>query len=155
MDANWIVTANAGRARIFAQADAGAPLAEIEGLVNEAARLRTAETESDELGRRSSSTGRPGAGTPSQSSGYEPHRTPAEHQTELFARDVAASLLRSHQQGRFRALVLAASPEFLGVLRKAIDPTLAKAVHLEIDKDYTQSSGTQLRDQVAAHRLKG
>ncbi len=154
MDANWIVTANAGRARIFAQADAASPLAEIEDMVNEAARMRTADTESDDLGRRSSSTGRSGGGTPSQSSGYEPHRTPAEHQSERFARDVAAFLLRGHQQGRFRALSLAASPEFLGVLRKALDPGLARAVHLEIDRDYTQSTAVQLREQIAQHRLK-
>lgn len=148
MDASWIVTANAGRARIFAKPDAGSALQEIEDMVNEAARLRTAETQTDDLGRRSSSTGRPGAGTPSQASGWQPHTTPVEHQTELFARDVAARLLKGHQSGQFRKLTLVAAPAFLGTLRKAIDPSLASAIAQEIDKDYTQSNGAQLQEQI-------
>ena len=153
MDAHWILAANAGRARIFRQPESAAPFEEVEDLVNAGARQRTADTETDDLGRRSSSTGRPGAGTPSQASGYEPHTTPAEHQTELFAKQLAVSLQRSHHEGRFRGLTLAASPEFLGVLRKAFDPELAKAIDLTIDKDYTHANASQLRDLIRKHRL--
>lgn len=154
MDATWIVTGNAGRTRIFAQAQGAASLEKIDERVNEAARARTADTETDGLGRRGSSTGLPRSGTPSTASGYEPHQTPAEHQTERFARDVAAFLLQSHQQGRFRELALVASPEFLGVLRKALDPTLTRVVGVTIDKDYSQDSGAQLQEHLAKHRAK-
>ena len=153
MDVLWILAANAGRARIFRQPDAAAPLEEVDDLVNDAVRLSTADTETDDLGRRSSSTGRPGGGTPSQSSGYEPHRTPAEHQTEVFSRTVASFLQQNHQAGRFRALSLVAAPEFLGVLRKALDPELQKVIDLQIDKDYTQQSARDLLELVRQHRL--
>ena len=155
MDAQWIVSANAGRARFFSQAQAGAPLEEIEDMVNAAARLRTADTESDDLGRRTSSVGRSSAGTPSQASGYEPHQTPAEHQTQVFARSVAEFLQRGHQQHRYRKLSLIASPEFLGVLRKALDPGVGELVTVQIDKDYTQSTRDQLREQIRKHAEKG
>ena len=152
MDAHWIVTANAGRSRIFSQSHNTAPFEEIDDLVNDAARLRTGDTETDDLGRRGGSTSLPGSGTPSQSSGYEPHQTPAEHQVELFARRLAAYLLQGHRQGRYRALSLAASPEFLGVLRKLLDPAVSSAIDVEMHKDYTQSNAAQLRDQFEKHR---
>ena len=154
MDATWIVTGNAGRTRIFAQANRGAPLEAIDDRVNDAARTRTGDTESDDLGRRGSSTGLPRSGTPSPSSGYEPHQTPAEHQTEVFARDVAAFLLQAQQHGRFRSLTLAASPEFLGVLRKALDPAVSRAVGVTIDRDWSQSDAAQLREHLDRHWAK-
>jgi protein required for attachment to host cells len=151
MDATWIVAANAGRARFFSQPLSAERLEEINDMVNSGARLRTAETETDELGQRSASKSRHNVGAPTQPSGYQPNQTPAEHQTEVFARNVAEFLLRSHEEGRFRRLVLAASPEFLGVLRKQLDPTLEPAVRLEINKDYTQLSANELREQVRVH----
>lgn len=154
MDAQWIVTANAGRARVFSQDEPGAAFAEIEDLLNEGARLRTVDTETDELGRRGGSTSASSPATPSQPNGYEPHQTPVEHQTELFARRLAAFLLRSHQEGRYRALSLAASPEFLGMLRKMLDPAVSKAIDLELPKDYTHSTVAQLRDQFQKHRAR-
>ena len=50
MQATWIITANAGRARIFAEADPAQPLQEVEDMVNSAVRLRVTETESDKFG---------------------------------------------------------------------------------------------------------
>ena len=152
MDTRWIVTGNAGRARIFAQANAAAPLEEIDDLLDDAVRLPAAETETDELGRRAPSTGTPRSGTPSPSSAGQPHTTPAEHRTELFARDVAAYLQEGHRQGRFATLSLVASPAFLGALRKALPPELAKVVGVEIDKDYSQATAAELRDRMARDR---
>ena len=154
MDAHWIVTANAGRARVFSQDEHGAPFTEIDDLINESVRLRTVDTETDDLAQRGGSTRLSGSATPSQPSGYEPHQTPAEHQVELFARRLAAFLLRGHQEHRYRALSLAASPEFLGVLRKLLDPAVANAIDLELPKDYTHSNAAQLRDQFQKHRVK-
>lgn len=155
MDATWIVSANASRARFFSQASTSEPLQEIEDMVNAGARLRTSESESDKLspvasGRSSQHNG--AANGPG--SAYEPHQMPADHQTELFARNVAAFLLQAQQQGRFRQLCLVASPEFLGVLRKLLDPKLASAASIEINKDYTHFSADQLREQIRAHQAK-
>lgn len=152
MDVTCIVTANSGRARFFSQVRPKARLDEINDMVNAAARLRTAETESDALGQHAASKSRHSVGAPTQGSGYEPNQSPAEHQSEIFARNVADYLLRAHQDGRFNRLVLAASPEFLGMLRKQLDPKVLAAVSLEINKDYTQLAEDKLREQVEAHK---
>jgi protein required for attachment to host cells len=155
MDANWIVSANANRARIFSQAHSDAPLEEINDMVNAAVRLRTAATESDKIGPLAATKSQHNVGAARPGSGYEPNQTPDEHQTELFARNVAEFLLQGRQAGRYQQLSLVASPQFLGILRKLLDPQLASAVNLEINKDYTQSSARQLLDQIQAHEEKG
>jgi protein required for attachment to host cells len=154
MQAHWIVAANAGRARFFSQANATEPLLEIHDMVNTAARLRTGETESDALGQRAASKSRHSVGAPTQPSGYEPHQTPAEHQTNIFAKTLAEFLAHAHQQGRFNRLSIVAAPEFLGVLRKLLEPSLASAVKLEINKDYTHFNARQLHERIEAHEAK-
>jgi len=155
MAATWIVSANASRARFFSREHPAERPEEINDMVNTAARLRTAETEKDDLDLRSASKSAHSVGAPRPQSGYEPNQTPDEHQAELFARNVAGFLLQARQEGRFQQLILIASPEFLGVLRKQLDPQVASAVTLEINKDYTQFRSDQLRDQIAAHQAKG
>ncbi len=149
MNTTWIVVANAGRARVFAQDAANEPFEEIEDGVDTTARLRTADTETDDLGRRSHSHG----ANPSsqQPSGYEPHTTPHEHHAEQFARDVAATLARGRADGRFAHLVLTASPEFLGLLRRFLDPHVASCVTTSIPHDYTQLDATRLRERIEQH----
>jgi len=50
MDDTWIIAANAGRARVFSQAQAGEALQEINDMVSTTMRMRTSETESDRTG---------------------------------------------------------------------------------------------------------
>jgi protein required for attachment to host cells len=154
MTATWIVSANSGRARVFSMTSATAPLQEINDMVNSAARLRTGATESDELGQRSAGKSAHSVGAAAPTSGYQPNQSPAEHQTELFARSIANFLLHNYLEGRFNSLHLIAGPEFLGVLRNQLNTGLASAVDLAIDKDYTRLSGDQLREQIQAHRAK-
>lgn len=148
MNATWIVSANAGRARLFSHMHSAANLEEVEDMVNTSARLRAADLETDDIGQRSASKSKHSVGAPTQPSGYEPDQSPVERQTELFARNIADYLLKAHQEGRFQQLNLVASPEFLGVLRKLLDPQLESVVTLEIDKDYTQFSPAQLLQQI-------
>jgi protein required for attachment to host cells len=148
MDATWIVSANAGRAKFFAQTGLASPLDAINELTNDAVRMRTADTESDSLGQISASRGRHNGGSTTQPNGYEPEQSPAQHQTEIFARRVAETLLKAHYAGRYNKLCLVASPEFLGVLRKVLDPNLQSLIVTEINKDYTQLSPGDLRTRV-------
>lgn len=121
-------------------------------MANDAVRLRTSETETDDIGLRSASKSPHSVSAPRPQSGYEPPQTPAEHQTEIFARDVADYLLKAYQEGRYRQLCLTASPEFLGMLRKLLDPRIASAISLEVNKDYTQSNAIQLREKIRSHK---
>ncbi|MFT4171085.1 MAG: host attachment protein [Rhodocyclaceae bacterium] len=152
--ATWIVAANAGHARFFEEADRAAPLEHLNDMGNAGARLRTADTESDQLGQIAASKGRHSAGAPSQPNGYQPKQSPAEHQTEIFARSVADSLLKAHNEGRYQHLVLAASPEFLGVLRKVMDPALTPLVSLCINKDFSQLDARQLRERIQVEKTR-
>ena len=150
MDATWIVSANAGRARIFSQARGADALEEINDMVNTPAREPVRATETDDLGQRSAGKSRHGSGAPSQENGYQQHQTPPQHQEELFARDLAHFLVAAHDEGRFKELCLVASPEFLGVLRRQVKDKLGSTIKLEIDKDYTHASPDELRQHVQA-----
>lgn len=152
MDATWIVSANANRARFFSQPTARAPLSELSTMINGAARLRTADLETDDLGQRSASKSSHNTGGATQPSGYQPNQSPAEHQTELFAREVADYLSRACQGQRFRNLCLVASPGFLGELRRMLDKNVASQITFELNKDYTQLSPEQLREQIESLR---
>ncbi len=148
MTATWIVSANASRARVFAQHGSAADMEEVTDLINEAVRLRTSDTESDRLGP-TSGTGtihNTGGATPNKL--YQPHVSPEKHQAELFARDLCDFLLKAAQEGRYEELDLVASPQFLGAVRQLLDPEVRSRVKIEIDKDYTHLSAQALLDEV-------
>ncbi|MES2675170.1 MAG: host attachment protein [Pseudomonadota bacterium] len=144
----WIVTANAGRARVFSQENPAEPLVKINDMINSEVHLSTADTESDRIGQRAASKSKHSVGAPTQPSGYQPNQLPTEHHTELFARSVADFLLQNYNNGLFQKLRLIASPEFLGILRKLLDPNLVSIITLEINKDYTQLNAKELREHI-------
>ena len=166
MPTTWILSANAGRARFFSESDPSEPLQEIEDMVNSAVQLRTSESETDRLGPTSAAgsghnigmgqgaslSHNAQAGAPNKQ--YEPNQTPAERATEMFAKDVAAYLLKAQQEGRFQRLMVAAAPEFLGVLRKELHQQVSQAITAEFNKDYTHSNAQQLREQLHALQAK-
>ncbi|OFA00035.1 host attachment protein [Duganella phyllosphaerae] len=160
MDTTWIVTANAGRARIFSAQDPAKPLQELEDMVNPAMRLRVTETEPDKIGpTAATNTGHNIGGTQGVSlahnakagapnKAYQPAHTPAEQEAEQFARDISARLREAQQQGQFQRLVLCASPQFLGALRAVLDPHVKSFIEREINKDYTQANEQELREHL-------
>ncbi|HEY4542425.1 MAG TPA: host attachment protein [Noviherbaspirillum sp.] len=154
MDAAWIVSANAGRAMIYAQESAKGALREITDMANPAARLRTADTESDKIGPTAATKSMHNVGAATPGKTYEPNQTPEERQTELFARAVSDYLRQGQVEGRFKKLILVAGPEFLGALRQLMDPNVLKVVSKEINKDYTQYKPAQLLEMMQAHEAK-
>lgn len=166
MQTTWIISANSGRARFFSESDPAEPLQEIEDMVNEAARLRDADIETDRLGPTSASGSSHNiganegvgfahnakAGAPNKQ--YQPAQTPEQHETEKFARDISNYLLDAHRDGRFQQLVISASPQFLGALRTYLDPQIKPLIKLEVNKDYTHSSAQELREQLRAQLHK-
>jgi protein required for attachment to host cells len=131
------------------------PLEEVSDMVNEAVRLRVAETERDGIGPTSATKSIHNVGGPVPNKTYEPPQTPQEHETELFARSVAGFLLQAYREGKFQRLSLIASPQFLGVLRKLLDPAVQSAVDTEINKDYTHFGAPQLREQLEGNKTRG
>jgi protein required for attachment to host cells len=152
METSWIVTADAGRARFFAESDPSQPLQEIEDMVNEMGRMRPSEIYTDRVGPTGGTGSIHDTGGQVPNKQYEPPTTPEEQARISFAKAVAGYLLKGHQERRFQKLTLIADPKFLGALRMALDPQLKPLVDREINKDLTHSSGQQLREQIKAHK---
>jgi protein required for attachment to host cells len=154
MDTTLILAANAGRALFFSSAANDKQLRQIHDMINDAARQPAADLETDRMAPRSAgpSINNTGGATPGKT--YQPAQTPAEHQAEKFARDIGAWLLQSHRDGGYQKLVLIAPPQFLGVLRQVFDPHVRALAQQEINKDYTQLSAGELREQIARHHIE-
>jgi len=152
MQTTWIVTANNGRARIYAQKDQNSALMEVEDMVNPSQRGRVSDIDTDQLGQLAASKSMKSVGAATQPSGYEPNQTPLEHQAELFGRSVAEYLQQAYAQNRFQNLIIAAGPEFLGLLRKLLDKQVAGAISQELNKDYTNVSQHDLLAQLKQHQ---
>jgi protein required for attachment to host cells len=162
-----IITANAGRARIFEQATLTEPLQEVEDLVSAAAKQNNSEIVSDETAPIAATKSGHGITSGNQAPGiahnansgapnkqYQPAVTPSEHEAEQFSKDISAYLVKAHQEGKFGQLVISASPQFLGTLRSKIDKQLKDVIKSEYNKDYTHFNGPQLREQLQALKDK-
>jgi protein required for attachment to host cells len=154
METTWIVTADAGRARIFAESDASQPLMEIEDMVNTAARMRTSEQYTDRLGPTAAGQSSHNTGGALPNKQYEPPQSLSEREAESFAKDISGFLVKALQEKRFDKLTLIAEPKFLGALRMYLDPQLKPLINQEINKDYAQFNGHQLREQLQAHNAR-
>jgi protein required for attachment to host cells len=154
MTTTWIVSADAGRARIFAESDPKQPYIEIEDMVSANARLRDIDINTDRIGATSAgqSIHNTGGATPNKQ--YQPAQTPEQHDAEFFAKDICAFLLKGWQEQRFQKLELVAEPKFLGVLRGQLDNQLKPLVDLELNKDYSHCNAHQLREQLHAQKTK-
>jgi len=151
----WIISADAGRARIFAETDADSQWQEIDDLVDPLARTRTSDQLTDQLGPLAAGKSPHNTGGALPTSQYEPQQTPEERNAQMFARDICAALLKAKNENRFDRLALVAEPSFLGELRNQLDPQLKSLISYEINKDYSHSNGQQLREQIRAHQAKG
>jgi protein required for attachment to host cells len=154
MDTTWIVAADAGRARIFAETDRNHPLQEVEDMISSAARMRVSDQLSDKMSPVSAGSSSHGTGGALPSNQYQPQQSPEEREAEMFAKSICGFLLKSYQDGKFQKLELIAEPKFLGVLRMNLDAQLKPQVSREINKDYSQFSGHQLREQMKALNAK-
>jgi protein required for attachment to host cells len=134
MDTTWVLLADEGKARILAMTEPGTDLVEIEELTDAAAHADDADFRHDAYPRRGGGgdlrTGGDAIGASAEDK--------LDHEAELFARRIAARLAEARSKGRFERLCIAAAPRFLGRLRKALDPQVAKTVVDEVDKDLLQ-----------------
>lgn len=137
----WILVADAGRARIFANHGVGKGLSEVTEGEQVNPLPKTREIGSDKPGRSFDSAGE---GRHAMAPRVDWH----EQAKEEFARDLANWLKAAHQANAFDRLILAAPPKTLGDLRAHLDPQVAKQVRAEIDKDLTNHSQDQLEEQI-------
>lgn len=133
----WILVANSTIARIF-EVEKNNKLIELELLTHPESRLHGRELTSD----------RPGRGFESAVIGRhakEPTTPPKKVEFGIFAKHLSDHLETAHKEGKFGKLYLAASPQFLGLLRQEIGSNTAQTIAGEIDKDMTQMEPSEIR----------
>ncbi|WP_284614793.1 host attachment protein [Aquabacterium humicola] len=140
---NWLVVANAARARVLEAADGAEPYVHVADLVHPQSRQKGVELGDDRAGRVS------GAGHGLGSAQYIPRTDVREREHERFAREVAAVLDDGVAAGRCAGLVLVASNPFLGELKAHLGAQALKSVLRTVAADYTT-----LADDELAQRLR-
>jgi protein required for attachment to host cells len=78
----------------------------------------------------------------------EPAVDPKRQEATKFAKEISEYLTRRRQRRRFDKLILVAAPQFLGLLRKALDPATAKRVRQEISKNLVQYEAEEIRQHL-------
>ncbi len=141
MDAAWVVVADSARARVLRAESRIGPLEDMMDLSDTQARLHDGDLYTDEQTRRME-FGRSGD---QGANDYEPPRSHHRELAHRFAREIADYLRRGALENRYERLVLAASPEFLGVLRKELDDNARAKITLELTKDLSRMRAEQVR----------
>lgn len=139
---NWLVVANAARARVFEDPGDGAAPCPVADLVHTPSRQKGIELASDRPGYVK------GVGHGLGSASYVPRTDAHEREHEHFAREVAALLNRAVADGRCAGLIVAASSPFLGELKSHLGVQATKVLLRTVAADYTM-----LRDDEIAQRL--
>jgi protein required for attachment to host cells len=128
---HWVVVADSSTATIYASDDRLDELVPIDGFHHDRSRLPARELVSDDRGRTQALPG--GA-----RSAIERRTSLHEHEVETFAKELAQVLRKGVDDDAFEAIVLAASPVFLGHLRTELDPRTAARVVGSVAHDYTR-----------------
>jgi protein required for attachment to host cells len=140
---NWLVVANAARARILEEADSSGTYVHRADLVHTQSRQKGTDLGSDRAGHmEGSSQGLAGVA-------YQPHPDVRDREHERFAREVAATLNDAVARGQCAGLVLVASNPFLGHLKKGLGAHARKAVLRTVPSDYTSLADSEIARRLA------
>lgn len=141
MHSMWVVVANQAEACIYSANQRGEALTLIDKFVHTAGKVHFQELVSDAPGRVHD---RQGAARHSM----EPDVGVQQDSIRRFARKIVDYLEAAAGQGTYDRLILVCAPAFLGVIRKCVDPHLAKHVVLEIPKDMVGRAVDQVEAQI-------
>lgn len=148
----WVLISDATRARLFVVAGPEQPLVELPALIHPASRARDQEIYSDRPGRVAQAHAGPHPGHGSRSA-MEPGTSAAEVEHQRFARHVAEELHRGLMERAYGRLVVAASPAFLGLLRKELSPQIIQHISATLNKDYTHLGLNELEKHLKEHLI--
>lgn len=137
----WIVVANSSQARIF-KIDKGHTLKEVKTFQNPEARMHPRDLYADKPGRSFESN------THARHS-LEQAVSPKQQEITDFAKEVCDYLENARGNGVFHRLYLAASPSFLGSLRKSLSHPTLQLIEAEIDKDITHLNALEIEEYLA------
>lgn len=144
MTPNWILVADASRARIVSTNEKLTQMLPVKETEHPESRLRSSDLMSDEPGR---SWSRPGGII----TALDPPSDPAEMEHERFAEELCHDLETGLTEHQFEKLILVAPPRFLGLLRRHVAPGVAERITAEIDRNYTHVSLPDLPGMIRHH----
>ena len=142
---NWIVVANASRARVLEPTDETGTYVHVADLVHPQSRQKGSELADDRPGRMPG----PSAHGPGGSA-FDARTDVHVREHDRFAREVAAVLQEGLSAGRCAGFVLVASNPFLGLVTEHLGPVARKGVLRSVVADYTS-----LNERDLANRLAG
>jgi protein required for attachment to host cells len=144
MRTNWLVVANAARARVLEQTDEVGVFKPVADLVHPQSRLKGEQLGSDRPGHaHAEGAGRAGTF-------YAPHTDPREREHDRFAREVAAVVDDGVAQERCAGITLVASDPFLGQLKSHLGSRARKLLLRTVAADYTTLRDDELARRIAA-----
>lgn len=132
---NWVVVANAARARVLSTTGDPAVFETVADLVHPESRQTAVAMAEAHGGSRPGHVEGTGHGLGSAS--YQPRTDPREREHDKFAHELAALLNQGVADGRCGGLVLVASDPFLGRLKAHLGTQAAKAVLRMVPSDCT------------------
>lgn len=138
-DKTWVLVAESSRARLFARR--GRKLVELRDFAHPESRLHNRDIDADKPGRAFDSAGH-------GRHAMEPGSSAKRVQAEAFARELAESLEQARARAQFEQLMIAAPPEFLGMLREAMPAELAECVERTVAKRLVNEEPTEIYDQL-------
>jgi protein required for attachment to host cells len=144
----WILIANSSKAKIYEIPSIAALqnddiIQELQCFVHKESRAKDDALVADNLGSFRHAAG--GTGN------FHEHSDPHEQEAILFARDLCNTLKQSHNNNEFTDLIIAAGPNFHGLLNQHMDTQVKSAITHSIQKDYTNDSGRVLEAHLRAN----
>ena len=142
---NWLVVANASRARVLEEGTAGHYL-DIAHLVHPQSRQKGEQLQGDRPGRVE------GTGHGLGNAAYVPRTDPREREHDRFAHEVARRVNDGVASGRCAGITLVASDPFLGLLKSHLSDQARKLLLHTVAADYTTLPEDRLAERLAAAR---
>lgn len=136
----WVLVANAARARCFERDPDNGALRELDGFVHPGSRLKGQDLGSDRAG-----LAHKGIASTQYAAPTDPH----DKEHALFARELAQYLEQAALAHRFERLALIASNPFLGELRAQLGASCQRALVTSVPSDLTAYAGRDLEQRVA------
>jgi protein required for attachment to host cells len=146
---NWLVVANASRARVLEETGEPGTYLHRADLVHPQSRQKGIELGTDRAGHmEGSSQGLAGTA-------YPPRTDVRDREHDRFAREVAAALNDAVAHGQCAGLVLVASNPFLGRLKAHLSERAHAAVLRTVPSDYTSLADTEIARHLGAPQRMG
>jgi protein required for attachment to host cells len=137
---DWVLVANAARARCFARDDENNAMRELAGFVHPESRMKGEALMNDRGGLAHKGVA---------STQFQPHTDPHEREHAVFARELARYLEDAALAHRYPGVSLFASAPFLGELRTHLGAATQKLLRTSVALDLTSYEGAELESRVA------